>query len=112
LGVDLAVEPDSVEPADIVVLHRVVCCYPDYDRLLTAAARHARQLLVFSHPPNTWMTRTSLRFGNLFLRMTGNPYRGFIHSPEAMVEVAARNGLSPRYRHRDRVWSIVGAVRT
>jgi hypothetical protein len=26
---DIAVEPDAVEPADVVVLHRVVCCYPD-----------------------------------------------------------------------------------
>ena len=35
---DIAAEPERVEPADIVVLHRVVCCYPDYERLLTAAA--------------------------------------------------------------------------
>ncbi|MDQ2913869.1 MAG: SAM-dependent methyltransferase [Chloroflexota bacterium] len=34
---DIAVEPDAVEPADVVVLHRVVCCYPDYERLLGAA---------------------------------------------------------------------------
>ena len=41
------------EPADVVVLHRVVCCYPDYQRLLGAAASHAGRLLVFSHPPPT-----------------------------------------------------------
>jgi magnesium-protoporphyrin O-methyltransferase len=111
LGVDLALSPDAVEPADIVVLHRVVCCYPDYDRLLTAAARHARRALVFSHPPNTWLTRTTLRMGNVFYRLTGNPYRGFIHPPDAMVDVTARNGLTARYRHPDRVWSVVGAVR-
>ena len=48
---DLAAEPDAVEPADVVVLHRVVCCYPDYARLLSAAAGDARRQLVFSHPP-------------------------------------------------------------
>lgn len=26
---DIAQTPDGVEPADVVVLHRVVCCYPD-----------------------------------------------------------------------------------
>ena len=26
---DLAADPDAVESADVVVLHRVVCCYPD-----------------------------------------------------------------------------------
>src|SRR5215207_8787044 len=35
---DIAEDPDGVEVADVVVLHRVVCCYPDYERLLGAAA--------------------------------------------------------------------------
>src|SRR5829696_2296983 len=35
---DVAAHPDGVHPADVVVLHRVVCCYPDYERLLAAAA--------------------------------------------------------------------------
>ena len=34
---DIAQAPDEVEPADVVVLHRVVCCYPDYEALLSAA---------------------------------------------------------------------------
>ena len=38
---DIAADPDVIEPADIVVLHRVVCCYPDHGRLLGAAADHA-----------------------------------------------------------------------
>jgi predicted O-methyltransferase YrrM len=39
---DIAEAPEAVEPADVVVLHRVVCCYPDYERLLGAAAWRAR----------------------------------------------------------------------
>ena len=34
---DIAADPEAVEPADVVVLHRVVCCYPDYERLLAHA---------------------------------------------------------------------------
>ena len=45
---DIATSPEEVEPADVVVLHRVVCCYPDYERLLSAAASHAKRLLVYS----------------------------------------------------------------
>src|SRR5262249_38151606 len=46
---DIATAGDRIEPADVVVLNRVVCCYPDYERLLTAAADHSRRLLVFSY---------------------------------------------------------------
>ena len=111
VGVDLAVSSTEIDAADIVILHRVVCCYPDYDALLTAAARHARRAVVFSHPPRTWFTRALLRTDNLRYRITGNPFRGFVHPPESMIAVLARHGFTPRYRHRDRVWSIVGAVR-
>jgi hypothetical protein len=41
---DIAVDPEGMEPADIVVLHRVVCCYSDYERLLASAANIARCL--------------------------------------------------------------------
>ena len=111
LGVDIAISPDAVEPADIVVLNRVVCCYPDFDALLTAAARHSRRVVVYSHPPRTWFTRALLWTGNLFYRLTGNPYRGYIHSPESMIDVLRGNGFSLSYQHPDRVWSVVGAVR-
>jgi 2-polyprenyl-3-methyl-5-hydroxy-6-metoxy-1,4-benzoquinol methylase len=50
---DLAQDPGGVAPADLVVLHRVVCCYPDYARLLGAAADHARRALVFTIHPGT-----------------------------------------------------------
>ena len=54
---DIAVDPSGVEPADVVVLHRVVCCYPDYQRLLGTAAGRARRVLVFSYPPRNILSR-------------------------------------------------------
>jgi 2-polyprenyl-3-methyl-5-hydroxy-6-metoxy-1,4-benzoquinol methylase len=111
LGVDLAREPQSVEPADVVVLHRVVCCYPDHERLLSAAADHARSVVVFSHPPRSWIMRTGVCSDNLLMRLTGRSYRGFVHPPDAMVDVVRRRGFVPRYRYRGFAWSVVGAVR-
>ncbi|WP_243073516.1 SAM-dependent methyltransferase [Microbacterium sp. SS28] len=111
LGVDLARTPDAVEPADIVVLHRVVCCYPDFDRLLSAAAGRGRRAVVFSHPPDGPLTRLSARALNAVYSLTGNPYRSFAHSSDAMVAVLRRHGLEPRYRRRSGPWHVVGAVR-
>jgi magnesium-protoporphyrin O-methyltransferase len=52
--VDIAATPEAVEPADIVILHRVVCCYPDYERLLSAAAGHADTCWCSATRPATW----------------------------------------------------------
>jgi 2-polyprenyl-3-methyl-5-hydroxy-6-metoxy-1,4-benzoquinol methylase len=109
---DVAASPDEVEAADIVVLHRVVCCYPDYQRLLTAAADHARRALVFSHPPRNAATRAVLGLQNAWFRLTGNSFRTFAHPPQAMIEAARARGLEVTYRHDHGVWHIVGLERT
>jgi magnesium-protoporphyrin O-methyltransferase len=115
--VDIAAEPDAVEPADavqpadVVILHRVVCCYPDYDRLLSAAARHARRMVVFSFPPDHVLGRAVVAAGNTVFSLGSNPYRMFAHRSSAMEAVLERHGLSTVYRHRGPLWRVDGAMR-
>jgi len=111
VGVDLAREPEAVDRADLVVLHRVVCCYPDYEGLLSAAADRAVRAVVFSHPPRSWLTRWGVAAQNLMLRLSRRSYRGFVHPPDAMVDVLRRHGLEPALRSRSWGWCVVGAVR-
>lgn len=111
LGVDIAGAGEEVERADIVVLHRVVCCYPDYEGLLTAAGQHATRLLVFSHPPRNAASRTFVAAANLLLRLTGRDFRAFIHPPRAMADTLARTGLAPAYHHHGLVWRVAGFAR-
>jgi magnesium-protoporphyrin O-methyltransferase len=109
--VDIAESPDDVEPADVVILHRVVCCYPDYERLLTAAATHARRALAFTHPPANVIARTAIGSENLMRRVRGNPFRAFVHPPDDMLRVLRAAGLTPRLQQRRRGWEVVGLVR-
>lgn len=109
--VDIAAEPDAAEPADIVVLHRVVCCYPDYERLLSAAAAHAKRLLVFSYPPASHLNRTLNWSENALRRITGNGFRTYLHPPESMIQIAVADGLRTTYREYSRAWDVVGLVR-
>jgi 16S rRNA G966 N2-methylase RsmD len=108
---DIAATPDQVGSADVVLLHRVVCCYPDYARLLSAAAGHAERLLVFSHPPRNPFTRVSIGFENLVRRLRSNDFRAFVHPPRAMVRVVEAEGLTLRYQHRGLSWTVVGFER-
>jgi magnesium-protoporphyrin O-methyltransferase len=109
--VDIARAPDDVEAADVVVLHRVVCCYPDVSRLLSAAASHARRRLVFSHPADNLFVRTEFGAENLYRRLRRDSFRAFVHPPAAMVEAAESEGLVATYRHHSRDWDVVGLVR-
>jgi hypothetical protein len=93
---------------DLVVLHRVVCCYPDYERLLGAAADHAQRALVFSYPPRNPLSRAFYRGFNLVMRLTRSSFRGFAHPPDAMLEVLEDRGLRRTYQGRSRIWQVAG----
>jgi len=108
---DIASDPAAVEPVDIVVLHRVVCCYPDYERLLTAAGDHARRLLVFSHPPRNVLSRTLVGAQNLGLRLLRREFRTFAHPPPAMLAVLEQHGLRRTFAHRGIPWQVAGLER-
>jgi 16S rRNA G966 N2-methylase RsmD len=108
---DIAAAPEGVEPADVVVLHRVVCCYPDYERLLGAAAQHARRLLVFSYPPRNALSRSVVAGQNLVFRLLRREFRTFAHPPAGMLAVLEQHGLRRTFAHHPFVWQIAGLER-
>lgn len=108
---DLATDPDLVGKHDFVVLHRVVCCYPDADGLLAAAGARAERALVFTHPPGNLVARAAAGAENLGRRLRGRRFRVFVHDPHAMERVAAAGGrLRPTLRHHGLTWDIAGFV--
>lgn len=109
--VDIAASPQEVEPADVVVLHRVVCCYPDYAKLLGAVADHARRQVVFSHPPRNLGSRAVVGAQNLVFRLRGDEFRVFAHPPEAMLAVLAARGMRPATVDRTVAWHVSAAER-
>lgn len=101
----------ELSTADLVVLHRVVCCYPDFEKLLGAAADHCRGLLVFSHPPQNAVSRTVVGTQNALFGLVGKRFRTFAHPPEAMFSVLNAHGLDTRFTHAGRIWQVGGLTR-
>jgi hypothetical protein len=108
---DIAVDPDTIEPADVVVLHRVVCCYPDHERLLGTAAAHARRLLVFSYPRRNAVSRLFIAAQNVGFRIRRREFRTFAHPPSAMLAVLRDFGLDPTFVHSGIAWQVAGLAR-
>lgn len=111
VGIDVAEHPDSVPRADLVVLNRVVCCYPDAQRLLAAAASRSDRAIAFSHPRRNWTTRLIAALENLMYRAGGRSYRAFVHDPESLCDAIRRQGFDIELREPGFTWCVVGAVR-
>ena len=108
---DIATDGADIEPADVVVLNRVVCCYPDYERLLGAVGEHARRLVVFSYPPRNAISRAVVTGQNLVFRLLGREFRVFTHPPASMMAVLEQRGLRPTFAHHSLVWQVAGLER-
>lgn len=102
---------EQADEADVVVLHRVVCCYPDYGRLLGAAARDARSMVVFTYPPRNVLSRFVIGSANVWLRLRGNAFRVFAHEPAAMLDVVRSAGFEEVGRRRGGIWRGVSFAR-
>ena len=108
---DFAVLAEGIEPADVVTMHRVVCCYPNQASLLQAAAKHARRVFAFSYPRDRWHVRFWLALENLRRRLRGNPFPAFVHAPDAMEARVTQEGFVRVHRSRTFVWSMDVFVR-
>jgi len=104
---DFAQAGSKVPPADIVVLNRVICCYPDMPTLAGAAADHARRILVMSFPKERWWTRFAVGIGNRALRIGRREFQMFLHPPERVLEVARQHGLVTAVIDVGHFWQVV-----
>ena len=109
---DFVREADGIPAADVVVMQRVVCCYPDADALVGAAADHARRLLLMTFPVERWWIRVGLAAENLFFRLRGSTFRSFVHSTNAVVAVAQRHGMRLTEHRRGLIWQVLVLERT
>jgi 2-polyprenyl-3-methyl-5-hydroxy-6-metoxy-1,4-benzoquinol methylase len=108
---DIAASPEVIEPADIVVMHRVVCCYPDYRRLLSSTGEHARRLIVFSYPPRSSVSRLFIGAQNLIFRLLRKEFRAFAHPPSEMLAILEEKGFRQTFAHHAPVWQVAGLER-
>lgn len=107
--VDIASE---VPEADVVTLDRVVCCYPDFRRLLGAAAGHSRSALAMTYPRETWYMRIGLSLMNTLQALRRDPFRVFLHPVAEMDALLNRAGMRRVAMKRLFVWEMALYRRT
>jgi magnesium-protoporphyrin O-methyltransferase len=93
--VDLA---SGIEPADLVTLDRVICCYPNLAK--------ARFLYGAVYPRDAWWVSSFVAVQNFIRWLRGSTFRTFVHSP-AIIHATLRDaGLETLATGRTMVWEV------
>ena len=102
--IDLA---PQIPPADIVTLDRVVCCYPDMEKLVDLSAARAKKLYGLVYPRDTWWVKIGMAILNVFFRLQRRPFRTYVHPTREVETIVRRHGLRRTFFRQTLVWQVV-----
>ena len=96
----------QVGAADLVTLDRVICCYPDMDRLVTQSGAKARRYYGAVYPRDRRAVRVVVAIMNFFFRLRRLEFRSHVHPVTAIVERLRASGLELVERRQTFVWEV------
>jgi magnesium-protoporphyrin O-methyltransferase len=103
----------AIEPADIVTLDRVLCCYDDVRSLVALSSARARKLYGLVYPRETTWIRFGFAVMNWGMRLRRNPFRVYVHSSATVEEELRAEGFERRFSRRGGLlWRVAVYVRT
>lgn len=84
---------NKLERHDFVSLDKVICCYPDYKKLLGNALNKTGTALALTMPIGGWISNLLNQFTNIYLCLKKNPFRVYIHSPQKVHSLIESHGF-------------------
>jgi magnesium-protoporphyrin O-methyltransferase len=103
---DFVALAEGVPGADVVTLDKVICCYPDMERLVTRSADRTRRLWGAVYPRDTRLARVITRLQNAIRKLRRSEFRTFVH-PESAIEAVLRGRrLHMRATARTPIWKV------
>ena len=81
----------SLEEHDVVLLNRVLCCYPEVDALLENSLRAARHVFAFTAPPSSGMAGIFARVETGLANMTSGSATGSSRASASTCTILLRS---------------------
>lgn len=97
--------------ADVVTLDRVICCYPDVDRLVAASAGRALHLYGLVFPRERIITRIGASLANAWFRVRGSAFRTYLHPAEQVDSILHECGFRRTSVAHTFLWQVATYVR-
>ncbi|MBF6605970.1 MAG: methyltransferase domain-containing protein [Chloroflexi bacterium] len=104
---DFVALADAVQPADLVALDRVICCYEDMVALVGRSANLARRRYGLIFPRDSWLGRVGTAILNAQLRLSRSPFRVYVHRAVDVDAILAAHGLVKRLHRTTLIWQLV-----
>ncbi len=90
--------------ADVCLLDKVVCCYPDAAGLVQKSLAKTGSAYALTIPRDRWFVRAANRVWNALLWLLRSDFRTYVHDPDMIERWIAASGFTKRFEGRTVAW--------
>lgn len=90
--------------ADITILDKVVCCYPDVEALLRCSLDKTCRVYALTFPQDRSLTRMGVAVMARWLQILGSEFRTYVHPPQKIRNEITARGFQRHYVQDSRLW--------
>jgi len=109
---DFTAMAHTLPGADVVILDKVVCCYPDWELMVDRSLSKARRLYALTYPRDRAVTRVGLGVMRWGLHRIGCCYQPYIHDPDRITARIRDSGFRRVHAALTTAWLTEVYVRT
>ena len=95
---------DDIASADITLMDKVVCCYPDADTLVHASLGKTRKVYALTYPRDRWFVRLGMNTVALFFWLIRSSFRPYVHDPLQIESWISDKDFRKQYQDMTAAW--------
>ena len=97
----------NIKPADLVTMDKVICCYDDMANLVGNSVALAKHHYGIVFPIDNAFSQIHDFFYNIWMRITRNPFRAYLHPTPAIEALIFKYGFQRSSYQRQGLWQII-----
>lgn len=95
---------DNVEPAEVTILDKVVCCYPDVELLVKSSLAKTSRVYALTYPRDRWFIKIAVEISAFVLKLLGSDFRPYVHNPVNIESWILEAGFKKTYQEQTFIW--------
>lgn len=101
---DFVVLAPTLPPADVTLLDKVVCCYPDAYTLIATVTPHTRSYCALTYPRAHLANRIGIAALGVLMTLIRNPFRPYLYEPARVRTWFSDRGFRRVYVATTPIW--------
>ncbi|MBE9516385.1 MAG: methyltransferase domain-containing protein [Proteobacteria bacterium] len=100
----VTMEEGATLAADITILDKVICCYPDADALVHKSLQKTGRVYAVTYPRQHMLTKIGEKIGIFVMWLFRSCFHPYVHDPQQIEAWITSQGFEKQYESKTLIW--------